>query len=139
MGLLSGIMMALDSKARKQSTLGFVIAAVLVFAQRFILLGEISDSFSDTDFFRWLLATLALPMLFVTLALIANINLEFSDHDDKMSGILESLGTAIFLVLVSGFLYTISGITILYAAAIISIYPVVLVIAAIYSIANRKS
>lgn len=133
--LVGNVKTVLDTKPRKQSTLGFSIAAAAIFLERLVLIGQVADDFARTDWVRWLLITFALPLLILSFAILANIRIE--TKNTKMSGILETLTLTVYLISAGFFLYTVLGETQLFAAIIMAIYPLVIFLAAIYAIASR--
>lgn len=132
--LVENVKTVLETKARKKSTLAFSIAAVSIFLNRWILIGQVPD-FERTDLLRYILISFALPLLILSFAILANIRIETKNK--KMSGIFETLSLTIYLALSGFFLYSVSAEGLLFARIIMAIYPLVIFLAAIYAVASR--
>lgn len=129
-------------------TRSYFAVGIIILLERVILVGELNDDFGGTDWLRWFLLTLTVPVIVILFGVLSNLNR--GREQTTQESIFETLALTVFIVISASFLITVGGVggTInnvpvasfavgaMLASTIISAYIVIIIFLAIYAIVS---
>ena len=129
-------------------TRSYFAVGIIILLERVILVGELNDDFEGTDWVRWFLLTLTVPVIVILFGVLSNLNR--GREQTTQESIFETLALTVFIVIAASFLTTVGGVggTIdgvavasfavgsALAATIISAYVLIVIFLAIYALVS---